>query len=76
MKWAVLDSNTLPIPAGKPQNPHPRAAESDVVNAPKPLSEPFDLPPADPELARLVKAWPMLPLALKAGIVAMVKAAG
>jgi hypothetical protein len=31
-------------------------------------------PPADPDLARVMEAWPALPPALKAGIVAMVKA--
>ena len=30
--------------------------------------------PKDPDLAALVSAWPKLPAALKAGIVAMVKA--
>jgi hypothetical protein len=30
----------------------------------------------DPDLARIVAAWPGLPEAIKAGIVAMVKAAG
>jgi hypothetical protein len=33
-------------------------------------------PPADPDLAAVVAAWPDLPAALRAGIVAMVKAAG
>ena len=32
--------------------------------------------PTDPELAAVVAAWPDLPPALRAGIVAMVKAAG
>jgi len=32
--------------------------------------------PADPELARLVAAWPDLPPAIRAGILAMVKASG
>jgi hypothetical protein len=32
--------------------------------------------PADPDLAALVAAWPALPSALRAGIVAMVRAAG
>jgi hypothetical protein len=32
-------------------------------------------PPADPDLAAVVMAWPDLPAALRAGIVAMVKAA-
>lgn len=40
-----------------------------------PPSEPPAAPPVDPDLARLVEAWPTLPAALKAGIVAMVNAA-
>jgi hypothetical protein len=32
--------------------------------------------PTDPDLSSLIAAWPTLPPALKAGIVAMVKAAG
>ena len=33
------------------------------------------LPPTDPDLSAVVNAWPQLPSALKAGIVAMVRAA-
>lgn len=33
-------------------------------------------PPTDPELARVVEAWPRLPGALRAGILAMVASAG
>ena len=33
-------------------------------------------PPTDPDLTSLIAAWPTLPPALKAGITAMVKAAG
>ncbi|MGO9601648.1 MAG: hypothetical protein ACLP7Q_27045 [Isosphaeraceae bacterium] len=36
---------------------------------------PNDTCKTDPELATVVDAWPYLPAALKAGIVAMVKAA-
>jgi hypothetical protein len=35
----------------------------------------IDLPAPDPELAAIVTAWPALPAAIKAGIVAMVGAA-
>jgi hypothetical protein len=41
-------------------------AKGEAVQPPK--------PPVDPDLARLVEAWPALPAALKAGILAMVKA--
>lgn len=33
-------------------------------------------PPTDPELAAVVRAWPTIPQAVRAGIVAMVRAAG
>lgn len=33
-------------------------------------------PPTDPELAAVVVAWPTIPQAVRAGIVAMVRAAG
>ena len=35
-----------------------------------------DCPPADRELAAVIQAWPSLPDAIKAGIVAMVAATG
>lgn len=35
-----------------------------------------DLAPTDPQLAAIVTAWPTLPAAIKAGIVAMVRASG
>ena len=37
---------------------------------------PTDTCQTDPDLARIVDAWPTLPEAVRAGIVAMVKAAG
>ncbi len=36
----------------------------------------ISLPPADPDLAQILAAWPRLPEAIKAGILAMVQAAG
>jgi len=45
-------------------------------NAPKPAAvDPPKPVPSDPDLAWIVEAWPTLPVAVKAGIVAMVKAA-
>jgi hypothetical protein len=35
-----------------------------------------NLPPIDPGLAALIDAWPALPEAVKAGILAMVRATG
>ncbi len=45
----------------------PRGAESGAVDTEK--------VPIDPDLARLINAWPNLPEAIRAGIVAMVRAA-
>ena len=40
------------------------------------LKSDAQLPPTDPDLSAVVNAWAKLPSALKAGIVAMVKAVG
>jgi len=51
------------------QNPSPEGgAESGAVS---PISGPID-----PDLQRVIDAWPNLPEAVKAGILAMVKASG
>ena len=47
----------------------PGGADSGALGAHKPPS-----PPADPALARLIEAWPTLPEAVRAGIVAMIDA--
>ena len=49
-----------------------RPARSGAVSGAVPVERP---PAADPGLAQVVTAWPDLPQAVKAGIVAMVKAA-
>ena len=41
-----------------------------------PSSDLSEIAQKDPNLAKIVTAWPSLPEAVKAGIVAMVKAAG
>jgi len=38
-------------------------------------SDSLESAPADPDLARIVAAWPTLPEVIRAGILAMVKAA-
>ena len=49
----------------------PSGAESGALGAERALAE----APSDPDLARLIEAWPALPEAIKAGILAMVAAA-
>ena len=49
-----------------------RPARSGAVSGAVPVEKP---PAGDPDLAQVITAWPTLPDAVKAGIVAMVKAA-
>ena len=60
--------------SNEPQNPReirePRAARSNNVAI---LD---DLPTGDPDLAAVIAAWAHLPAAVRAGILAMVRAAG
>lgn len=50
-------------------NPESSGAESGALGA-----QPTTAPPADPNLALLVAAWPTLPPAIRAGVLALVKA--
>ena len=52
-------------------------SDNHLGQAPPPVADhlPNDTCKTDPDLAAVVEAWPDLPEALKAGIVAMVKAA-
>lgn len=57
------------------------ALPGDFAPQPAPATAPPDrcyptVPSGDPDLSAVVAAWPSLPPALRAGIVAMVKAAG
>jgi hypothetical protein len=61
----------MQIPSEKPQIPPTGGANSGARAdglAPK-------RPVVDPDLGAVIKAWPDLPAAIKAGVVAMVKAA-
>ena len=49
-------------------NPAPGSAESGALNRTKPN--------IDPALAAIIDAWPTLPEAIRAGILAMIRAAG
>jgi len=55
--------------------PHP-GVPSLVPSSPHGLPEADSPPPGDPDLAHIVAAWSRLPKAIKAGILAMVQAAG
>ena len=57
------------IPSG---NTHDAPAGGSNSGNTRPGSDPL----TDPELARVVEAWPGLPTALRAGILAVVAAAG
>lgn len=66
------------FPCGKQGGPSEGGAQSGALpgdSAPKPAPATPPTPPADPDLGAVVAAWPALPPALRAGIVAMVKAA-
>lgn len=65
-------SNTPANPLGKPQTGGERGTESGTPGDDSATIR----QPHDPELAAVVTAWPHLPQAVRAGIVAMVRAAG
>ncbi|MCE9589605.1 MAG: hypothetical protein K8S99_03680 [Planctomycetes bacterium] len=60
--------------SGNTANCKARGTESGTGPALKAESIPVATTPTDPDLTRLIDAWPTLPPALRAGIVAMVKA--
>ena len=50
--------------------------DNDLRRQPPAAYTPLTRPPADPELARVVAAWPQLPDHIKAAVLALVGAAG
>ncbi len=66
------DDSASPNPASQLRNPPPSLAAQGKRAAP---SNPHQTASTDPALAAVVEAWPDLPEALKAGVLAMVKAA-
>lgn len=65
-------------PCGKPHIPESGGSKSGNIGAgfggPTPPATPPIPPPTDPELAAVVAAWGDLPPAIRAGVLAMVRA--
>jgi hypothetical protein len=60
---------------GEHPNPQQNADIRDIPPAPAaPIAAPAAEPPLPPDLAALLAAWPALPTAVRAGILAMVQA--
>lgn len=66
-----LPPNPAGNPGGRPTGGSNSGNKAGGFGVPTPPAK-----PTDPELAAVVSAWPVLPLAVRAGIVAMVRAAG
>jgi len=84
---AEFEPATLGSEDRRPDDVNPSSAKAlrqgsnDVVPTLVPSSSQEDSaailpPPTDPDLARVLAAWPRLPEAIKAGILAMVQVAG
>lgn len=72
-KWAIQGPNTPPLLAEKPHVAG--SGGSNSGNIPAPSGGSPDAPtPADPDLSAVVAAWPDLPPAIRAGVLALVKA--
>jgi hypothetical protein len=69
-EWPLSGSNTTRIPSEKPQISGKRGTESGTVRARSLAAQET----ADPDFKLLRDAWPALPAAVKAGILAMVRA--
>jgi hypothetical protein len=69
-QWPLSESNTTRIPWGKPQISHKRGTKSGTVRARNLASHEI----ADADFRSLINGWPVLPPAVKAGILAMVRA--
>jgi hypothetical protein len=61
--------------SGKTRVPDSGGAHSGALSGDSDPKTP-PAPPADPDLSAVAAAWPNLPLAIKAGILAMVRATG
>lgn len=55
------------IHSGNPGFPESRGTESGTLGAPEAVT--------DPDLAELVRAWPTMPALIRAGVLALVRAA-
>ncbi len=63
----VTGLEPLQIPSGNPGFPESRGTESGTLGAPEAVT--------DHDLAELVAAWPTLPPLIRAGVLALVRAA-
>jgi len=64
-----------PKSIGNPPTPPQGGAKSGALGAQKPVTTGPTDPGSDPDLDALIRAWPILPDAIRTGIAAMVKAA-
>lgn len=62
--------------SGKPGQAETGGSNSGNIHPASGAGEPHQAGPADPELAELLAAWPTLPAAIKAGIIALARAGG
>ena len=68
----------MEAPGIEPATPTPQLKNHTPVTASPPETLPYSLPcktQIDPDLSRLIDAWPTLPEALRVGILAMIAAA-
>jgi hypothetical protein len=74
VEWAILDSNRSDSkPCGNGSYAESPGGVGAPDGAPNDRNDPKPIP-IDPDLRAIVEAWPTMPVAVKAGIVAMLKA--